>query len=46
VGCIAASPAIVDAVLNVLAPVGIRTIDMPLMPEKVLALVRQFGRAD
>jgi len=38
-GCIAAPPAIVDAVLDALAPVGITTIDMPLTPEKVWALV-------
>ncbi len=39
-GCIAAPPAIVNAVLDALAPLGITTIDMPLTPEKVWALVR------
>ena len=39
-GCIAAPPAIVNAVLDALAPLGITTIDMPLTPEKVWALVQ------
>ncbi len=46
-GCIAAPPAIVNAVLDALAPLGIRSIDMPLTPEKVWTLVqaaRQSGR--
>ncbi len=45
-GCIAAPPAMVNAVLDALAPLGITTIDMPLTPEKVWALVQaaQQGR--
>ncbi|MGH2493688.1 MAG: xanthine dehydrogenase family protein molybdopterin-binding subunit [Ktedonobacteraceae bacterium] len=39
-GCIGAPPAIVNAVLDALAPLGIKTIDMPLKPEKVWALIR------
>jgi aerobic carbon-monoxide dehydrogenase large subunit len=39
-GCIAAPPAIVNAVLDALAPLGITDIDMPLTPEKVWALVQ------
>ncbi len=39
-GCIGAPPAIVNAVLDALAPLGIKTIDMPLKPEKVWALVQ------
>lgn len=39
-GCIAAPPAIVNAVLDALAPLGIITIDMPLTPERVWALVQ------
>jgi aerobic carbon-monoxide dehydrogenase large subunit len=39
-GCIAAPPAVVNAVLDALAPLGITTIDMPLKPEKMWALVR------
>jgi aerobic carbon-monoxide dehydrogenase large subunit len=39
-GAIAAPPAIVNAVLDALSPLGITTIDMPLTPEKVWALVQ------
>ncbi len=38
-GCIGAPPAIVNAVLDALAPLGIKTIDMPLRPEKIWTLV-------
>src|SRR5579883_454116 len=40
-GTIGAPPAIVNAVLDALAPLGITAIDMPLKPEKVWALVQQ-----
>lgn len=39
-GCIGAPPAIVNAVLDALAPLGIKTIDMPLKPEKVWSLIQ------
>ncbi len=39
-GTIGAPPAIVNAVLDALAPLGIRVIDMPLKPEKIWALVQ------
>jgi len=39
-GCIGAPPAIVNAALDALAPLGIRIIDMPLKPEKIWALVQ------
>ena len=39
-GCIGAPPAIVNAVLDALAPLGIDTIDMPLKPEKVWAAIQ------
>ncbi len=39
-GCIAGPPAIVNAVLDALAPLGITTIDMPLKPEKIWALIQ------
>ena len=39
-GCIAAPPAIVNAVLDALAPLGISSIDMPLTTEKVWALIQ------
>ena len=34
-GCLAAPPAIVNAVLDALAPLGVYSIDMPLTPENV-----------
>lgn len=34
-GTIAAPPAIVNAVLNALRPLGVRSIDMPLTPERI-----------
>jgi carbon-monoxide dehydrogenase large subunit len=40
-GTIAAPPTIVNAVLDALAPLGIKHIDMPLLPEKVWHLMQQ-----
>lgn len=39
-GCIGAPPAIVNAVLDALAPLGIKAIDMPLKSDKVWALIQ------
>jgi aerobic carbon-monoxide dehydrogenase large subunit len=39
-GCIGAPPAIVNAALDALAPLGITTLDMPLTAEKIWALVQ------
>jgi len=39
-GTIGAPPAVVNAVLDALAPLGIETIDMPLKPEKIWAQVQ------
>jgi carbon-monoxide dehydrogenase large subunit len=39
-GCIAAPPAIVNAVLDALAPLGIKAIDMPVTADKVWSLLR------
>jgi carbon-monoxide dehydrogenase large subunit len=39
-GTIAAPPAVVNAVLDALAPLGIKSIDMPLRPEKIWALIQ------
>ena len=39
-GTIGAPPAVVNAVLDALAPLGIRSIDMPLKPERVWALIQ------
>ncbi|HXR65136.1 MAG TPA: molybdopterin cofactor-binding domain-containing protein, partial [Ktedonobacteraceae bacterium] len=38
-GCIGAPPAIVNAALDALAPLGITTLDMPLKPERLWALI-------
>jgi carbon-monoxide dehydrogenase large subunit len=40
-GAIATPPAIVNAVLDALAPLGVTHLDMPLYPEQVLAAIRQ-----
>ena len=39
-GCIAGPPVIVNAVLDALAPSGIKAIDMPLKPEKIWSLLQ------
>jgi carbon-monoxide dehydrogenase large subunit len=38
-GCIGAPPALVNAALDALAPLGIHELDMPLKPEKLWALI-------
>lgn len=38
-GCIGGPPTIVNAVLDALAPLGIASLDMPLRPEKIWALM-------
>jgi carbon-monoxide dehydrogenase large subunit len=43
-GTIACSPAIVNAVVDALAPLGVRHIDMPLTPEKIWRLIQKGGR--
>jgi carbon-monoxide dehydrogenase large subunit len=43
-GCIGGPPAIVNAVLDALAPLGVKTIDMPVRPEKIWALVQAARR--
>jgi carbon-monoxide dehydrogenase large subunit len=40
-GTIAATPTVVNAVLDALAPLGIRHLDMPLTPERVWKAMRQ-----
>ncbi len=39
-GTIGAPPAVVNAVLDALAPLGIATIDMPVKPEKIWTQVQ------
>jgi carbon-monoxide dehydrogenase large subunit len=42
-GTIASTPAVVNAVIDALAPLGIRHIDMPLTPERVWRAMREAG---
>ena len=44
-GAIGAPPAIVNAVLDALAPLGVTHLDMPLHPEQVLAAIRRAAAA-
>ena len=44
-GTIGCSPAVVNSVVDALAPLGVRHIDMPLTPEKIWKLIQQKGRA-
>jgi carbon-monoxide dehydrogenase large subunit len=39
-GTIASTPAVVNAVMDALAPFGIRHLDMPLTPEKIWRAIR------
>jgi carbon-monoxide dehydrogenase large subunit len=40
-GCTGALPAVVNAVLDALAPLGIHRLDMPATPEKVWRAIRE-----
>ncbi len=44
-GAVAAPPAIVNAVLDALAPLGVRHLDMPLTPLRVWEAIRAGGRS-
>jgi len=44
-GCIAAPTAVVNAVLDALAPLGVRHLDMPLTPERVWRAIRAARHA-
>src|SRR5574341_362830 len=43
-GTIASTPAVVNAVMDALAPLGIKHIDMPLTPERVWRAMNQNGK--
>ena len=43
-GTIGATPAIANAVIDALAPFGVRHVDLPLKPEKLWRLMQQGGR--
>jgi carbon-monoxide dehydrogenase large subunit len=42
-GTIASTPAVANAVMDALAPLGIRHVDMPLTPERVWRAMRDAG---
>jgi carbon-monoxide dehydrogenase large subunit len=44
-GAIASTPAVVNAVVDALSPLGIRHVDMPLTPEKVWRTMRSAEMA-
>ena len=44
-GCVGAPQAVVNAVMDALAPFGIRAVDMPLTPEKIWRAIRESGTA-
>ncbi len=44
-GCVGAPQAVVNAVLDALAPLGIRSLDMPLRPEKIWRAIREATKA-
>lgn len=39
-GTIAAPPTLVNAALDALAPLGVKTIDMPLLPAKIWSIIQ------
>ncbi len=43
-GAIASTPAVVNAVMDALAPLGIKHLDMPLTPERVWRAMNQNGK--
>jgi carbon-monoxide dehydrogenase large subunit len=44
-GTIASTPAVYNAVLDALAPLGVKKIDMPLTPERVWRAIREARRS-
>ena len=44
-GTIGASPAVVNAVVDALSPLGVRHIDMPMTPERIWNLIQKGAQA-
>jgi len=44
-GTIGCSPALVNAVVDALAPLGVTHIDMPMTPQKVWRLIQERSQA-
>jgi carbon-monoxide dehydrogenase large subunit len=42
-GCSGALPAVMNAIVDALAPLGIRHIDMPATPEKIWQAIKSAG---
>ena len=45
-GTIAAPAAIISAIENALAPLGVTISDLPILPERLFALIRERGGRD
>ncbi len=45
-GTIAAPAALASAIENALAPLGVTISDLPILPERLFALIRNRGRGD
>jgi carbon-monoxide dehydrogenase large subunit len=45
-GTIGSTPAVVNAVVDALSPLGIRHVDMPLTPQRVWRAMREAGAGD
>jgi carbon-monoxide dehydrogenase large subunit len=44
-GTVGALPAVMNAVMDALAPLGVRGLDMPATPERVSGVIREASRA-
>lgn len=44
-GCVAAPPAVINAILDALRPLGVRDIDLPATPERVWRAISEAGGA-
>jgi carbon-monoxide dehydrogenase large subunit len=44
-GCVAAPPAIINAVLDALEPLGVRHLDMPVSPERIWRAAKDWDPA-
>ena len=42
-GCVGALPALMNAIVDALAPLGVRSVDMPATPERLWRAIREAG---
>ena len=40
-GCVGALPAVMNAIVDALAPLGVRSVDMPATPERLWQAIQQ-----